>query len=158
MSFPRGVRSRLRWSQTPALLLTLAAIVALSATSAVAATTTLYATGVTQPVAGLWLPGTSTSHEWIVDASNGLSRLDGPGASAVFSENTTTCNKSAKSFAQVSLDARANADGTHYLYVLDSGNNSPGVIRLTFGPANDAGNGNQPGVTKHESKCLGSRS
>ena len=101
----------------------------------------LYSHGITAPKGGLtWMPDTTTpagGHYWISDHGNGLCRLDPIPGATIFAPNVSFCDPgfTIGSPGQAVYDPRANADGTHWVYVPDNAVKSPGVWRLTFHPA-----------------------
>jgi hypothetical protein len=98
----------------------------------------LYSAGITAPKGGVtWIPDNSGGHYWVSDHANGFCRLDpttGPASHAV---NFSVCDPGLTigSPGQAVYDPRANADGTHNVYVPDNATRSPGVWRLIFNPA-----------------------
>lgn len=135
---------RLFWSRLITAIALIASAVGMTA-AAEAADGTLYAAmpvqGVTQltlprPV---WLPGALGGHLWIADTGLTFCRLDGPPdpTYGTVSANISTCDGTAKAPAQAVYDPRANADGTHYVYIADNSARSPGVVRVTFNPATE---------------------
>ena len=111
----------------------LAAIVAaVPVASALAATGALYANGVGSGSSGtLWM-GT---HLWASDHANGFCRLDpSPTAAGGHVENLSTCETSAKSPGQATLQVIVPVSGAGYVYVPDNSTKSLGVWRLFFNP------------------------
>lgn len=101
----------------------------------------LYAFGITAPKGGLtWAPDALGGHYWVSDHANGLCRLDVapnvPATSRLHAINWDACDPgfTIGSPGQAVYDPRANADGTHWMYVPDNAVRSPGVWRLTFDP------------------------
>jgi hypothetical protein len=100
----------------------------------------LYSYGITAPKGGVtWIPDATPAggHEWISDHGNGLCRLDAVPGTKIFAPNVVVCDPgfTLGSPGQAVYDPRANADGTHWVYVPDNAVKSPGVWRLTFHPA-----------------------
>ena len=100
---------------------------------------TLYSSGITAPKGGVtYVPDTTAAggHYWVSDHANGLCRLDPVPGTSVFAPNVAACDPgfTIGSPGQAVYDPRANADGTHWLYVPDNAVRSPGVWRLTFHP------------------------
>ena len=100
----------------------------------------LFASGITAPKGGLvWIPDTTAAagHYWVSDHGNGLCRLDPVPGTTVTAPNVAACDPgfAIGSPGQAVYDPRANADGTHWVYVPDNAVKSPGVWRLTFDPA-----------------------
>jgi IPT/TIG domain len=100
----------------------------------------LYSYGITAPKGGVtWIPDATPAggHEWISDHGNGLCRLDPVPSTKIFAPNVAVCDPgfTLGSPGQAVYDPRANADGTHWVYVPDNAVRSPGVWRLTFHPA-----------------------
>ena len=104
---------------------------------------TLFSYGITAPKGGLtWVPDLTSAkgHYWVSDHSNGLCRLDVatgvPASSRLHAVNWDACDPgfTIGSPGQSAYDPRANADGSHWLYVPDNAVKSPGVWRLTFDP------------------------
>ena len=100
----------------------------------------LYSSGITAPKGGVtWIPDTTPSagHYWVSDHGNGLCRLDPMPGTTIFAPNVSFCDPgfTIGSPGQAVYDPRANADGTHWVYVPDNAVKSPGVWRLTFHPA-----------------------
>ncbi len=100
----------------------------------------LYSYGITAPKGGVtWVPDTTTAkgHYWVSDHGNGLCRLDPVPGATIVAPNVAACDPgfTIGSPGQAVYDPRANADGTHWLYVPDNAVRSPGVWRLTFHPA-----------------------
>ncbi|MDQ1750627.1 MAG: hypothetical protein QOE71_1683 [Pseudonocardiales bacterium] len=96
--------------------------------------------GITAPKGGVtFMPGSLGGHWWSSDHSQGFCRLDPiPGARLV-AINSAVCDPgfTIGSPGQATYDPRANADGTHYVYVPDNAVRSPGVWRLTFDPTTE---------------------
>lgn len=100
----------------------------------------LYSYGITAPKGGVtWIPDTTSAkgHYWVSDHGNGLCRLDPMPGTTIFAPNVAFCDPgfTIGSPGQAVYDPRANADGTHWVYVPDNAVRSPGVWRLTFHPA-----------------------
>jgi len=100
----------------------------------------LYSSGITAPKGGVtWIPDTTPSagHYWVSDHGNGLCRMDAMPGTTIFAPNVSFCDPgfTIGSPGQAVYDSRANADGTHWVYVPDNAVKSPGVWRLTFHPA-----------------------
>jgi hypothetical protein len=100
----------------------------------------LFTSGITAPKGGLtWIPDTTSAggHYWVSDHGNGLCRLDPVPGTTVNAPNVAACDPgfAIGSPGQAVYDSRANADGTHWVYVPDNAVRSPGVWRLTFDPA-----------------------
>lgn len=100
---------------------------------------TLYSSGITAPKGGVtWIPDTTPAggHHWVSDHGNGFCRLDPVAGTTVFAPNVSACDPgfTIGSPGQAVYDPRANADGTHWVYVPDNAVRSPGVWRLTFHP------------------------
>jgi hypothetical protein len=100
----------------------------------------LYSSGITAPKGGVtWIPDTTPAagHYWVSDHGNGLCRMDPMPGTTVFAPNVSFCDPgfTIGSPGQAVYDPRANADGTHWVYVPDNAVKSPGVWRLTFHPA-----------------------
>ena len=100
----------------------------------------LYSSGITAPKGGVtWIPDTTPSagHYWVSDHGNGLCRMDPMPGTTIFAPNVSFCDPgfTIGSPGQAVYDPRANADGTHWVYVPDNAVKSPGVWRLTFHPA-----------------------
>lgn len=100
----------------------------------------LYSSGITAPKGGVtWIPDTTPSagHYWVSDHGNGLCRMDSMPGTTIFAPNVSFCDPgfTIGSPGQAVYDPRANADGTHWVYVPDNAVKSPGVWRLTFHPA-----------------------
>jgi len=100
----------------------------------------LFTSGITAPKGGLtWIPDTTSAggHYWVSDHGNGLCRLDPVPGTTVTAPNVAACDPgfAIGSPGQAVYDSRANADGTHWVYVPDNAVRSPGVWRLTFDPA-----------------------
>ena len=96
--------------------------------------------GITAPKGGVtWVPDTTSSsgHYWVSDHGNGLCRLDPVPGTTLLAPNVAACDPgfTIGSPGQAVYDPRANADGTHWIYVPDNAVRSPGVWRLTFHPA-----------------------
>ena len=102
-------------------------------------TATLYAWGITAPKGGAtWLPGALGGHWWSSDHSQGLCRQDPVPATTLHAINFAVCGDDlVGSAGQGVYDARANANGTHYVYVPDNAVKSTAVWRLTFNPATE---------------------
>jgi Chitobiase/beta-hexosaminidase C-terminal domain len=117
----------------------------------------LYGSGVSLPGDGIWLPlysdaagttvkfnadGSPSGHLWLADSAAGFCRMDlnpAPGAGAPpsaagapFFLNSNTCDLSVKKPGQTALDPKPQPDGTHILYITDSGTQSVGLVRLTY--------------------------
>jgi len=100
----------------------------------------LYSSGITAPKGGVtWIPDTTPAagHYWVSDHGNGLCRMDSMPGTTIFAPNVSFCDPgfTIGSPGQAVYDPRANADGTHWVYVPDNAVKSPGVWRLTFHPA-----------------------
>jgi len=100
----------------------------------------LYSSGITAPKGGVtWIPDTTPAagHYWVSDHGNGLCRMDPVPGTTIFAPNVSFCDPgfTIGSPGQAVYDPRANADGTHWVYVPDNAVKSPGVWRLTFHPA-----------------------
>ncbi len=100
----------------------------------------LFSSGITAPKGGVtWIPDTTTAsgHYWVSDHGNGLCRLDPVAGTSVNAPNVAACDPgfTVGSPGQAVYESRANADGTHWVYVPDNAVRSPGVWRLTFDPA-----------------------
>jgi hypothetical protein len=138
----------------------------------------LWGSGVTLPNGGVWLPlysdaagttvkfnadGSPTGHLWLPDAAAGLCRMDvnptpavsapPSAAGAPFFLNTATCDFSTKKPGQSALDPKPQPDGTHILYVTDSGTQSLGLIRLTYDWAGTVCRNPDGTLTGAESLC-----
>lgn len=99
----------------------------------------LFSSGITAPKGGItWIPDTTPSagHYWVSDHGNGLCRLDPVPGTTVRAPNVAACDPgfTIGSPGQAVYDSRANADGSHWVYVPDNAVRSPGVWRLTFDP------------------------
>lgn len=100
----------------------------------------LYSYGITAPKGGVtWIPDTTATkgHYWVSDHGNGLCRLDPVPGATIVAPNVAACDPgfTIGSPGQAVYDPRANADGTHWVYVPDNAVRSPGVWRLTLSPA-----------------------
>ncbi|MGZ4743648.1 MAG: IPT/TIG domain-containing protein [Oryzihumus sp.] len=100
----------------------------------------LFSSGITAPKGGVtFIPDATASggHYWVSDHGNGLCRLDPVPGTRVNAPNLAACDPGSTigSPGQAVYDPRANADGTHWVYVPDNAVRSPGVWRLTFHPA-----------------------
>jgi hypothetical protein len=89
----------------------------------------------------IWLPGAApgSGHLWVGDSALTFCRLDGP-PNATFgtlSPNASTCDTTALAPSQAVYDARANPDGTHYVYIADDSTRSQGAVRVTFDPTTE---------------------
>ncbi len=103
------------------------------------ATANLYAWGITAPKGGmLFLPGSLGGHFWTSDHVNGFCREDAVPGTTLHAINYAVCDDgSIGSPGQAVYDPRANADGTHYVYVPDNAVKSVAVWRLTFNPSTE---------------------
>ncbi|MEA2253476.1 MAG: hypothetical protein QOG70_3718 [Solirubrobacteraceae bacterium] len=107
----------------------------------------LYAYGLTAPKGGTtFVPSDNGGHLWAADHSQGLCRLDvvqqAPGLHAF---NTAACDDGTLlgSGGQTVYDDTIVPGSTnlHYLYVAQNDHLSPGVIRFTYDPSADNGDG-----------------
>ena len=100
----------------------------------------LYAWGITAPKGGAtWLPNsTGGGHWWSSDHAQGLCRQDQVPGANLHAINFAVCGDDIiGSAGQAVYDARANANGTHYVYVPDNAVRSTAVWRLTFDPVTE---------------------
>jgi len=100
---------------------------------------TLYGWGITAPKGGAtWLPGVLGGHWWSADHAQGFCRQDTVPGSKLHAINFSFCGDDlVGSAGQGVYDPRANANGTHYVYVPDNAVKSTAVWRLTFDPATE---------------------
>jgi hypothetical protein len=101
---------------------------------------TIYAWGITAPKGGMvWVPGALGGHWWSSDHSAGFCRQDPvAGSATLHALDSANCdNGTIGSSGQAVYDPRANADGSHYIYVPDNAVKSTAIWRLTFNPATE---------------------
>jgi hypothetical protein len=94
----------------------------------------------------LFIPGALGGHFWSSDHANGFCRQDvvvqdgslPVSPAGLHAMNWSVCDDGTiGSPGQAAYDPRANADGTHYIYVPDNAVKSTAVWRLTFNPATE---------------------
>jgi hypothetical protein len=108
--------------------------------TALAANGTMYVSGVTFPLNGVWLDGASAGHYWNA-GGNGLCRVDADATSPTgFIENLAACDTQVASPTQAVVGPQ-NADGTYFVYAADRNLRGGGPVRLVFDPTADGGNG-----------------
>jgi hypothetical protein len=102
-------------------------------------TANLFAWGITAPKGGmLFVPGALGGHYWSSDHSAGFCRQDVVPGTKLHAINSAVCDDGTiGSPGQAVYDPRANADGTHYIYVPDNAVKSVAVWRLTFDPSKE---------------------
>lgn len=102
-------------------------------------TANLFAWGITAPKGGMvFLPGALGGHFWSSDHSAGFCRQDPVPGTKLHAINYSACDDgTVGSPGQAVYDPRANADGTHYVYVPDNATKSVAVWRLTFDPTKE---------------------
>jgi hypothetical protein len=86
----------------------------------------------------LFVPGALGGHYWSSDHSAGFCRQDVVPGTKLHAINSAVCDDGTiGSPGQAVYDPRANADGTHYIYVPDNAVKSVAVWRLTFDPSKE---------------------
>lgn len=99
---------------------------------------------VTSPTGALFLSGAFGGHWWVSDHLSGFCRLDprpgGPDpVNGPMMYNTSSCGRTTVAATQPAYDPTTNPDGTHNIYVGDTGPAKAGVgiVRYQYNPATE---------------------